>query len=140
MTFNEIKTAIKDQCNLTSTEADTRVGKSINRHYKRVTASLGLDTTRFVTRTVSATIGLQTVTFTGIEKIDRIIDATDSTAIVELTPVSLDTLRSEQPGTGSPTRFAIQSVTATSITILLDTIPQAAYSLQADGRATVSDL
>jgi hypothetical protein len=140
MTFAEIKGAIKDLCNLTSTDADTRVGKSVNRHYKRVTSSLGMDATRFVTRSQSTTNGVRTVTFTSIEHIDRVIDATDSNAIRQLVETSVDTLRNEQPGTGQPTRYAIQSVTGTSVTILIDTLPQVTYSLQADGTATLSDL
>jgi hypothetical protein len=140
MTLAEIKGAIKDLCNLTSTDADTRVGKSVNRHYKRVTSSLGMDATRFVTRSQSTTNGVRTVTFTSIEHIDRVIDATDSNAIRPLVETSVDTLRNEQPGTGQPTRYAIQSVTGTSVTILIDTLPQVTYSLQADGTATLSDL
>jgi hypothetical protein len=140
MTFAEIKGAIKDLCNLTSTDADTRVGKSVNRHYKRVTSSLGMDATRFVTRSQSTTNGVRTVTFTSIEHIDRVIDATDSNAIRPLVETSVDTLRNEQPGTGQPTRYAIQSITSTSVTILIDTLPQVTYSLQADGTAALSDL
>mgnify|MGYP003338542338 CR=1 FL=1 len=71
MTFTEIKTAVKDLANLTSTDADTRIGKSINRHYKRITASLGLNPLRFVTRTTTTTNGVQTVTFSSIEEIGR---------------------------------------------------------------------
>lgn len=140
MTFTELQTAVKDLCNLSSTDANTRIGKAINRHYKRITASLGLNPLRFVTRAGTASIGVQTVTFTSIEAIDRVIDATDANAIRKLDPVSIDTIRTSQPGTGDPCRFAIESFTASSVTILLDTVPQSTYSLQADGRATVSDL
>lgn len=140
MTFTEIKTAVKDYCNLSSTEADTRIGKSINRHHRRVTSALGLDPTRFVTRSQSMTVGVKTVTFTEIEKIDRIIDTTDSTSIRPLTETSIHELRSTQPGTGEPGLWAVQSVDADSVTVLFDTVPQSAYSLQADGKTTLSDL
>lgn len=140
MTFNAIKQAIKDYCLLTSADADTRVGTAVNRHYRRITASLGLDVTRFVTRSTTTTNGVATVQFTEIEKIDRVIDATDSDAIRLLTEVSLHEIRSSQPGTGDPVRYAIQSVDADAVTIRLDTLPQSSYSLQADGWTTLSDL
>src|SRR5574341_262603 len=140
MTFSEIKTAIKDQCNLTSTDADTRIGKSVNRYYRRVTSSLGLDATRQVTRSQTTTNGVQTVTFTSIESIDFVVDTTDSNAIRALEKCSFEEVKTTQPGTGQATKWAIQSVTATTVTIILDTLPQTTYTLQASGTATLSDL
>ena len=140
MTFTDLKTVVKDYCGLTSTDADTRIGKAINRHYRRITASLGLDVARFVTRTTTTTNGVQTVTFTEIEKIDRVIDTTDSAAIRLLTETSVHEIRSAQPGSGQAERWAFQNSDADSVTILLDTVPQTTYSLQADGWTTLSDL
>jgi hypothetical protein len=139
-TFTEIKTAIMGQLALTSTDADTRVGTAINRHYRRITSLIGLSAARFVTRSVSTTNGVSTVTFTSIEKIDRIIDATTSTAIRPLEEVSLNAIRTAQPGTGQPNTWALQNTAATSVTIRLDTVPQTVYSLQADGWTSLSDL
>ena len=140
MTFSDIRAAICEYCVLTQTDSKLRVGKAINRHYRRITSSLGLQTARFVTRSMSTSAGVQTVTFSNIEKIDRLIDTTDSTAIRLIPEVSVHELRSSQPGTGQPERYAIQSTTADTITILMDTSPQDTYSLQADGWATVADL
>jgi hypothetical protein len=48
MTFTQLVAAVTDHCNLgSSTEAVSRVGRSINRHYRRITASLNIDTARF---------------------------------------------------------------------------------------------
>jgi hypothetical protein len=140
VTFTELKTAVKDYCGLTSTDADTRVGKALNRHYRRITSQIGLDATRFVTRQVSMTIGQRTVTFTDIEKIDRVIDVTDATAIRLLQEVSPHDMRSLQPGAGDPSTWALQNTDADSVVALFDTVPQTAYVLQADGWSTVSDL
>lgn len=140
MTFNAIKQAIKDYCLLTADTADTRVGIAINRHYRRITSTLGLDATRFVTRSASTTNGVATVTFSEIERISRVIDATDSDAIRLLTEVSIHDIRGSQPGTSNPMRWALQSTDADSVTIRLDTLPQTTYSLQADGWTTLSDL
>jgi len=140
MTFDAIKKAIKDHVNLSSSEADTRVGESINRHYKRITSLIGMDTTRFVTRSATTTNGVQTVEFSDLEKIDRVLDTTASSSIRLLTEVDIHAIRSAQPGTGSPGSWAPQINGGDSVTILLDTLPQTTYSLQADGWTTLADL
>lgn len=140
MTFTELVGVVTDYCNLTSSEATTRIGKAVNRHYRRVTSQLGLDAARFVTRSMSMSIGVRTVTFTEIEKIDRILDTTDSTAIRLLQEVSVHDLRSSQPGTGQATQWAYQNADADSVVVLTDTLPQVAYSLQADGWTTLAAL
>lgn len=140
MTFTDIRGAVCDYCNLTSPEALARVGKAINRHYRRVTSSLGLDAARFVTRSVSTTNGVRTVVFTEIEKIDRLLDTTSATDIRLLQERSVHDLRSTQPGQGQPDHWAFQNSDADSVTVLLDTVPQTVYSLQADGWVTLADL
>lgn len=140
MTFDSIKKAIKDYTNLSSPEADTRIGEAINRHYKRVTSAIGMDVTRRVSRNASTTNGVQTVTFSNIEKIDRVIDATTATAIRLLPEVEVHQIRSQQPTTTQPQMWAPYTTTADSVTILLDTQPQTTYSLVADGWAAIADL
>lgn len=140
MTFSEIQTEILDRCLLTSTEATARVGRAINRYYKRVTTKLGLDTTRFTTISTTTTNGQATVTFAEIEKIDRILDTTDSSNIRLLQEVSIHEIRSNQPRTGEPLKWALQSTDADSITVRLDTLPQVSYTLQADGKKTFTTL
>lgn len=140
MTFAEIQTAVGDYCMLTSGPALARVGAAINRHYRRITASIGLDPTRYVSRAMTTTNGVGTVTFSSIEKIDRVVDVTTASAIVLLQEVSVHELRSTQPGTSAPQRWAFLNSDADSVTILLDTLPQTAYSLRADGWTTLADL
>lgn len=141
MTFEQLKAVVKDYCNLSSPDADTRVGKSINRHYRRVTALCGLDTPfRTVTRTVSTTTTVRTVQFTEIEKIDRIIDATTAASIRPLEQVSLDEIQLTQSVDAAPSKWAYHSTTSDDVTILMDTAPTAVYSLQATGTVTLSDL
>lgn len=139
MTFTDLRGAVCDYCNLTSGEAQTRVGKAINRHYRRITASLGLDAARFVTRSASMTIGVGTVTFPEIEKIDRILD-TSAATVRRIDETTINVLRSMQPGASAPCWWAFQNSDADSVTVLFDTVPQTAYSLQADGWTTLQDL
>lgn len=140
MTFTEIQTRITDYLLLSSSEADTRVGNAINQHYKRLTAMLGMDTTRFTTITQTTTNGVATVTFAEIEKIDRILDTTDSTDIRLLQETSIHDIRSNQPRTGEPLKWAVNNTDADSVVVRLDTLPQSTYSLQADGVTTLSTL
>ena len=140
MTFTQIKTKVKDYCNLSSTEADTRVGNAINAAYRRITSMLGLDTTRFATVSVSTVQGTRAVIVPELEKIDRLIDATSASSIRLLTETSIHELRSYQPTSGPPSRWAVQSTDADSVTVLLDDTPDGIYELQADGYRTMADL
>lgn len=139
MTFTEIRTAVLDYCSLSSTEATARVGRAVNRHYRRITSTLGLEAARFVTRSATTTNGQQYVTFSEIEKIDRVFDTTASDARL-LTEVSIDRQRTTQASQGQPETWALRNTDADSAVILLDTVPQTAYTLQADGWATLADL
>jgi len=140
VTFDEIVDAVMTRCNLQSDEAEDRVGVAVNQHYRRITSKLGMTTTRFVTRAVAMTVGVREVTFSSIEKIDRVIDVTTATAINPLFERSLHELRTLQPGSSAPTKWATKNVLGTSVVILTDTVPDEAYALQADGWTSLSDL
>lgn len=138
MTFSEIKQELKSRLNLTSTEADLRLGVAVNRHYKRVTASIGMDSTRPVTVSTT-TAAVQTVTFAGVEKIDRVL-LIDGSTVTPLEEVSLHRIRLETPSTDQPRRYAVQTTGTDSVTILLDTIPAATATLHADGQEALSNM
>ncbi len=140
MTFDEIVDEVLTRCNLSSTEATTRVENSVNRHYARITSLCGMETARFVTSSVAMTVGVKTVTFPSIEKIDRIIDVSVIASPRPLEETSIHEIRTTTPGTSAPTRWATQNTNGISVVILTDTIPDAAYSLQADGWTTLSEL
>ena len=91
MTFTAIVARVMNFCGLTSTEAQTRVGESVNTHHRRITSELGMDTTRFVTRSDETTVSSRTMTFTNIEKIDRLLDMTGGVRL--LTETSMHELR-----------------------------------------------
>lgn len=140
MTFAEIQTAIKDYCVLTSTEATARVGRSINRHYRRITTQLGMDTTRFTTASATFSTFVATKSFSNIEQIDRIRDVTTATDIRLIPEVSLHELRSTTPHSGAPTKWATKTRTSETVTVLFDTAPAVAYNLEADGWRNLADL
>jgi hypothetical protein len=140
MTFDEIVEAVRDQLNLTSTESETRVGKRLNQRYKWLTSSLGLNITRRITRPATATIGSSELTFTDIEKIVNVVDRTSSPHKI-LTEVVVDRLRSEAVTTrATPRRYAVLTTTDSTVTILMDCVPETAFVLYADGYRTLSTL
>lgn len=140
MTFTEIQTAVTDACGLSSTTAQTRIGKSINRHYRRVTSLIGMEPIRFVTKSANTTTTQRTVQFTGIEKIDRVIDLTTATALKVLEEVSLHDIRITDPKDAPPTKWATYAHTDDDVTIIMDNAPTAVYALRADGTSSLADI
>lgn len=140
MTFDECKQVVKDYCNLSSSEADTRVGNAIRRHYQRVTSKIGMDTTRFTTVTGVTVAGTRTVTFTSIEKIDLVLDVTETPSIQPLEEKDRVFIRSLVQSSGRPCQWAAQANGSTSVTVIFDVTPDAVYDLQADGWAPASFL
>lgn len=135
MEFDEIVEDVMGQLNLSSTEAEERVGKLVNRYYKRVTSSLGIAT---VARRVFDVEGLTTlasaeVAFELMEKVTRVWYLSDGVKQF-LDEKTLDELRDEDPPSGdTPSRYAVVSRSATTVTILLDELAETEYSLFADG-------
>src|SRR5688572_4551852 len=128
MTFTELRTEIMDRLNLSSTDASTRVGRAINRKYRLITSSIGLQLSRRSTAQATATIGVSTLTFTNTEKIINVFNRA-VTPYKLLTEVTVDELREEMPfaANDNPTKYAISSHTADTVTILLNRVPQTGF-------------
>lgn len=139
MTFTEIVTEITDRLNITSSASTARIGREVNRYYKRLTTSLNLKTSRRTTVTGNTSIGSQTVTFTSVEKIDRVVDNSASEWCI-LDEKTYDELRDRKAVSGVPTKWAVKTRGATSVVILLDTLASDVRTLTADGETTVSTL
>lgn len=139
-TFAGIVTDVMKRLNYSSAEARERVENAVNDRYKQATSSVGLNITRRATAQTNVTIGVSTVTFTGIEKVITVTDKTVTPYII-LTEVTLDELRALEPfSSSSPKKFAVQSMGASTVTILLDCIPQTAFTLYTDGYAQSTTL
>lgn len=142
MTFTEIQTAITDRLDLTSTEALTRVGKSINRAYRAITASLGIKhVSRRMTTNATVTIGISTLQFTSTEKIVNVFNR-NVTPYKQLDEVTVDELEAMMPfdASDSPSLYAIKAGASDTVTILLNCVPQTAFALYADVYATAGTL
>ena len=140
MTFTEIRTEIMDRLGYTSTTAQTRIGRLINKIYREVGTSIGMSFARQTNTSVVVTIGNANVTFTGTEKIIQVWRLDSSTPII-LDEVLLPELReSITPSSDKPTAWALVSTASNTVTVRLNASPATAYTLYADIIAEVSDL
>lgn len=138
MTFAEIVAQVQSRLNLTSTESTTRIGVTVNDRYKRITSAIGINLSRRTTVQANVTIGVSTLTFLLCEKIINVVDRS-ATPYRVLTECTVEQLRQEQPASNATARkYAIIGVDAHAVTILLDCVPQTAFTLYADcyGRAS----
>lgn len=141
MTFTELRTEIMDRLNLTSTTAQTRVERAINRIYRRVTTSIGLELSRRTVIQQAVSIGVSSVVFTNTEKVVNVYNRNVS-PYRGLELVTIDELEALQPFVAgdSPRKYALQSQTSDTVTVLIDCIPQTAFVLYADVHAAVPTL
>ena len=130
-----------DRLNLSSTEASTRIGKAINRKYRLITTSIGLQLSRRVTVAEVVNIGSALVTFANAEKIIEVVNR-GSSPHRTLREVTIEELRNRAPyGDGdAPSHYAIRSHTSNSVTIELNKQPTTAFTLHVDLHQTVADL
>ena len=137
MTFSDISVRVLDRLNLTSTQATVRVAQEIDERYREVATGLGLEvtTTGIVPVGATTTVGVRTLTFTGVEKIMSVYN-TAFTPPATLDEVDFDEIRNQPVGTDPPSQWAVQSMGASTVTIFLDTTPATAYLLTADALST----
>ena len=141
MTFDNLKTEIKDRLLITSTASDTRIGRLIQKIYREITTSIGLNISRHVNTSEVVTVGNPEVTFSEVEKIERIWYTSSGGSPRILKEVMLGELREiTNPSSDKPTKYAVIQVTSNTVKIRLDANPATAYTLQADGTAEVADL
>lgn len=140
MTFDEIVTEISDRLNITSTSGTARIGRLVNLKYKEVVSSVNVQVASRVTGIEAAmSLGSQTVTFTGIEKIERIYDDTSGT-VIELHERSWEDIRRLNPTTGAPTKYAIERMGPGTVTVRFECLAQDTRTLKADGLETTDTL
>lgn len=129
-TFDEMVANVMDELNLTSTDAQTRVGKRINERYRQVISAIGLDTSKRtdlqleVDPADSDFDDLPLLQIDGIEKVLRIqlYTGPDSRPIL-LDELTYDEITGMTLLTGSPRAYAIYRMGSGSVTIRLDSDP-----------------
>ena len=130
MTFTELVADVMERMNLTSDEAEERVGRHINDRHRQVVSSIGL--TASVRRVVTGltVAGNRNVTFgndddtqsPGAEKVLSVFDATVTPARI-LREITFDDMRNRLPGTWPPHVYAIERMGHRSVKIQLDCEP-----------------
>lgn len=140
MTFTSIQTEVLERLNLTSTTASARVGRTINEKYREMLSSVGLVTSVRGTVTANTAVGVRTLTFNNVEKLYTVFNAALTPPQV-LTEITFDEMRNLPVSTGDPARmYAVQTVGASTVIIILGSIPASIYTLSADAEATIADL
>lgn len=141
MTFQELKTEIKERLHYVSAEADARVGRLINKVYRELTSSIGLATSREVSVIQGVSPGEREVVFAGVEKLLTVwYEGAGGKPVVleQVLPAELAT--DPVPTSTIPRRFAVRRMGANTVTIWLDILPASAFDLRADGMTEVADL
>jgi hypothetical protein len=128
MTFVEIVGRVASRLNLSSPEALTRIGDEVNDRYRRVCAAIGMETTTRATATANTAVGYRTLTFTSVVKLFTVLDADDK----QIDEESYTQLVKQTPHGDPPTAYAVKTMGATSVTILLDCTPVTIYTMSAD--------
>lgn len=141
MTFDQIVAAIESRLNLTSPTATTRIQDSVNRVYRRVTSSLGINLTRRTNPQVTgtATLGSPYITF-NLDKIETLIDKSSGSDRI-LKERTVEEMRACGATHADPaTEYAIFQQGANTVTILTNCTAQTNYVLYADGYTTLVNL
>ena len=141
MLFTDIRTEVMDRLGYTSTTAETRVGRAINKIYREVGTSIGMSFARQTATSITVTTGTANQTFTATEKVLQVWRLDGSSNPIVLGEVLLAELRDAIiPDNDKPTVWALVSTTSNAVTIRLNAAPETAYTLYADVIAEVSDL
>lgn len=137
MTKSEIVKEIQDRLNLSSEDSRVRIGKLVQDLYRRLTVSIGLDTTRRRTANVilnsTTNLDLPEVTLDDFSKVQRLswMVGTRPTVITEL---SYDDLTNLITSTGQAHYWAAKRMGSDRVTIVLDSFPTATnFTLRVTG-------
>lgn len=130
MTFADLVDEVADRLNLSSDKAIARVGRSVNERYRSLASSIGLPEVARQTITANSVIGSANVTFTA-QKLYSVFN-TATTPSTVLDQYSFDTMRNMLNVADPPTSFAVQSLTSSTVTILMNVTAATIYPLSAD--------
>jgi hypothetical protein len=129
MTFTEIVTEVTAALNLTSTEAITRVGRRVNRRYRRVVMASGLrEVARRANISFAVTASTRLQTIPECEKVLSIFDNTDSLPR-EIHEITYAEMQAIFPQTGIPYRWAVKRQGSRTVTLQFDSTMTAGRTL-----------
>lgn len=141
--MDELVNHIADEMALSAPDAKARILKELNIRYRRITSSIGLITSRRVEVQQNVTQNSNTVTFTGIEKIDSIFYKVSTGPVVQNKTLDLitdDEMVKERMFTAHPTKYSVFTTGPNSVTIKMNCQPATVFTLYAHGLVDASNL
>lgn len=129
-----------DRLGLSSDESRARIRRFINQRLRRLVTSLGLGRLRLSVVSFATVNGTKTYTPSTLIKPYTIRYAAGNKVLEEMSLDQMRLLDPDESRTGAPEGYAVQSYGATSVTLRLFPIPDAAYTLSVDGLVTGTDL
>lgn len=137
MTKLEIVQEVADRLNYTSTTALARLDRAVDRLYRAVTSTIGLNVTRQVDVVVSTVQGSRDLIVPTVEKVTAIRFDNG----FQLKELDYEELRSRHAGgSGRPTAYAVRRMNATTVVVTFDLVPNDAYALNVSGYTTLATL
>ena len=133
MTFAEIVDQVEADMRLTTADATTRIGQRVNKRYRRVRRAVGLNDVRRKTFSFPLALNTRTQTVNGIQKLNAIVDNTDTSAPRILYEILDSEMDEVVPTENWPERWSVKRVGAMVVTIKLDTNPTEARTLDVTG-------
>ena len=131
MTFTDIQNEISDRLNLTSAQALARIGRSINERYRWLASSCGIDTIERGTVTSNTVIGNRQIVF-NCEKVLSVFNPSLPPPVLTLVELSFDEMRNMTVNNDPPQYYCIVLMGASTVTIMVDTVPATVYPMSAD--------
>jgi hypothetical protein len=139
MTFDAIVDTVMKRLNLTSDVARARIGEAVNERYKKVTSSIGLDTSRRVDITIevdpqnSDFDSLPELTIQGVEKVIKISLPNEDGTIKVLSEVYYEEITTVATVSRLPRAWAVKKMGAQQIIVRLDSFPETPFTLKVEG-------
>ncbi len=140
MTFTALVADIADRLNLRSDDALERIGRAVNRHNRRISASLGLNATRAIDTYESTTIDSADVVMTGVEKVYAVwtLNTGSRVNLEEITATQMRELPA--PTAGTPTKYAVVVTASNYVIIRLNALPESVYDIYAHAMSVLADI
>jgi hypothetical protein len=145
MTFTEIVQEVMSRLNLTSLDAETRIGQRVNDRYRRLTGRLGLITSRRYVTDVDLdgsdpSSTLPAITLDNYEKIIKVWTEGANGGINVLREITYDELSSQSTGDGTPRAWAVYRMGPGYVIIYLDSFEASTFTLHVEGYDVASEL
>lgn len=144
MTYFEIVQRVMDRLNLTSLDAQARIGQEVNDRYRRITTSIGFTPTRFTSVDLAcdpAEVGttLPDVTITDISKVLKVmlLVGTKLKRLHEVTPTEIS---DREVARADPYKYCVKRMNSQSVTITLNAYPTTTFTLRIEGYQVIINL